>query len=118
MEKSKRDQILKLITKGFFNELINYGVDNHEIVTISANLLGELIQFKNGNTNQALYSSKFRKDLVEDGWDKYKILGLEGIEIRPLNIDLLDQMVDWLKDPAIEESFISLFPRTENQLKD
>ena len=31
-DKKQRDQMLKLVSKGFYNELTNYGVRKHEIV--------------------------------------------------------------------------------------
>ena len=32
----QRDQMLKLVAKGFYNELTNYGVRNHEIVQVAS----------------------------------------------------------------------------------
>jgi len=38
-----RDQMLKLVTKGFYNELINYGVQKEEILRVASHLLDNLL---------------------------------------------------------------------------
>ncbi|HEU4408175.1 MAG TPA: hypothetical protein VFS43_23130 [Polyangiaceae bacterium] len=40
----RRDQMSKLVAKGFFNELVNYGVRNEEIVRVASHLLGNLLE--------------------------------------------------------------------------
>src|ERR1700738_3505495 len=41
--KKQRERMLKLVSKGFYNELINYGVRKAEIVSVASNLLGNLL---------------------------------------------------------------------------
>ena len=39
----QRDQMLKLVAKGFYNELTNYGVRKHEIIQVASHLLDNLL---------------------------------------------------------------------------
>jgi hypothetical protein len=41
--KKQRDQMLKLVAKGFYNELTNYGVRKHEIIHVASHLLDNLL---------------------------------------------------------------------------
>jgi hypothetical protein len=41
--KKQRDQMLKLVAKGFYNELINYGVGQAEVITVASHLLDNLL---------------------------------------------------------------------------
>ena len=42
-EKKQRDQMLKLVSKGFYNELMNYGVRKDEILQVASHLLDNLL---------------------------------------------------------------------------
>lgn len=117
LEKTKRDQLLKLITKGFYNELVNYGVEGHEVVTISTHLLDELLSYKQNRNNQEYYSSELALDMVKDHWYDSSSLSLEGVTIRPLEHKFLPSMVPWLKDSWIDQSYIALYPKSEDRLK-
>src|SRR5258707_14385469 len=41
--KKQRDQMLKLVSKGFYNELINYGVRREEVLRVASHLLDNLL---------------------------------------------------------------------------
>src|SRR5439155_9465696 len=41
--KKQRDQMLKLVAKGFYNELINYGVGQPEVIRVASHLLDNLL---------------------------------------------------------------------------
>jgi hypothetical protein len=41
--KKQREQMLKLVAKGFYNELTNYGVRKDEIVWVASHLLDNLL---------------------------------------------------------------------------
>ena len=43
-DKKQRDQMLKLVAKGFYNELANYGVQKGEIILVASHLLDNLFQ--------------------------------------------------------------------------
>ena len=44
----RRDQILKLVTKGFFNELVNYGVVREEMIRVASHLLDHVLKQHEG----------------------------------------------------------------------
>ena len=115
LEKRKRNQMLRLVTKGFYNELMNYGVENHEVVTISAHLLDELMQYGKGNKNQD-YTSELRLDVIEDNWSEYGCISYEEVSIKPLQNENLSKLEPWLNEPWVDQSFIAFYPKTEKQL--
>ena len=41
--KKQRDRMLELVSKGFYNELINYGVRKDEIIRVASHLLDNLM---------------------------------------------------------------------------
>ncbi len=41
--RQQRDQMLKLVAKGFYNELANYGVQKDEILRVASHLLDNLM---------------------------------------------------------------------------
>ena len=41
--KQQRDQMLRLVSKGFYNELINYGVRKEESLRVASHLLDNLM---------------------------------------------------------------------------
>src|SRR6266568_8342970 len=67
--KQRRDQMLKLVTKGFYNELINYGVQKDEILRVASHLLDNLMaqQKKPGDAIQ-YYNRIFTLETVKDEW--------------------------------------------------
>ena len=52
VERRQQEQLLKLVTKGFYNELINYGVPRADIVTIASHLLGHVTAQEGESTTQ------------------------------------------------------------------
>jgi hypothetical protein len=41
--KKQRDQMLKLVSKGFYNELINYGMRRNKVLRVASHLLDNLL---------------------------------------------------------------------------
>jgi hypothetical protein len=55
--KRQRDQMLKLVAKGFYNELTNYGVRKEEILRVASHLLDNLMsQEKKPGTEVPYYN--------------------------------------------------------------
>jgi hypothetical protein len=42
-EKKQRAQMLKVVAKGFYNELVNYGVRKEEVLRVPSHLLDNLL---------------------------------------------------------------------------
>src|SRR6267378_1563391 len=67
--KKQRDQMLKLVSKGFYNELINYGVRKEEVLRVASHLLDNLLaQEKKPEASVQYYNRMFTLDTVQDEW--------------------------------------------------
>ena len=112
----QRDQMLKLITKGFYKELLNYGITKENIITVSSHLLDYLLKdLKNTTLNKSdeYYNSLFTIKNIKNEWNKNERLVLKDVSISPLKSDIYPQIAVWLSNPAIKYNFISLYPESE-----
>ena len=67
--KKQRDQMLKLVAKGFYNELTNYGVRKDEILWVGAHLLDNLLaQEKKPAEGVEYYDTIFTLGSAKDEW--------------------------------------------------
>ena len=117
--KKQRDQMLKLVAKGFYNELINYGVGKAEIVRVASHLLDNLLaQEKKPAKDVGYYNGIFTLASVKDEWADRKQLAVQHVTLRPLQMQVVSKIVGWLKDPAVRESFVPAFPESESELQE
>src|SRR5438132_1129918 len=116
--KQQRDQMLKLVSKGFYNELINYGVQKDEILRVASHLLDNLMsQEKKPGADIPYYNQIFTLDIVKDEWKERKQLAIEHVTLRPLQPPVIVKVIEWLKNPAVRESFVPAFPEKEVELQ-
>ena len=116
--KQERDQMLRLVSKGFYNELINYGVRKDEILRVASHLLDNLMaQEKKPGEGVQYYNHIFTLDTVKDEWKERKRLTVQHVVLRPLQPAVITKVVEWLKNPAIRESFVPAFPEQETDLQ-
>ncbi len=109
--------MLKIITKGFYKELVNYGIHERDIVTISTHLLDYVIKGSKFDKDNEYYNTLFTiKDIVDE-WNDGKRLSLKDVSISPLAPHMCSQVAAWLENPAIKYSFIPLFPDSEDVLR-
>src|SRR6266576_2202492 len=67
--KKQRDQMLKLVAKGFYNELINYGVGQAEVIRVASHLLDNLLaKGKKPDKDVGYYNEIFTLASVKDEW--------------------------------------------------
>ena len=117
--KKQRDQMLKLVAKGFYNELINYGVGKAEIVRVASHLLDNLLaQEKKPAKDVGYYNGIFTLASVKDEWADRNQLAVQHVTLRPLQMQVVSKIVGWLKDPAVRESFVPAFPENESELQE
>src|SRR2546428_5441352 len=103
--KQQRDQMLRLVTRGFYNELINYGVQKDEILRVASHLLDNLMaQGKKPGAGIQYYNQLFTVDSVKAEWTEHKQLAVQHVTLRPLQLPVVSKVVEWLKNPAIRES--------------
>jgi len=112
----QQDQMLKIITKSFYRELINYGIHEKDVVTISTYLLDCVMKEKVSSRKSEFYSQLFSIKDISDEWTAARKLTLHEVRISPLTPEMYAQVAVWLKNPTIKYSFISLFPDSESGL--
>ncbi len=117
-DKKKRDQMLKLVSKGFYNELINYGVRKEEVLRVASHLLDNLLaQAKRPAQGVEYYNAIFTVASVKDEWADHKQLVIQHVMLRPLQLPDITKVAAWLKVPAVRESFVPAFPENEKDLR-
>lgn len=115
----RRDQILKLVTKAFFNELTKYGIQKDEILRVASHLLDNVLAQadRSKGAPAAADGIPFTADAVVDEWPTKRQLTLDGVTLRPLEQALVPRVAAWLRLPAIRDSFVPPFPHDEADLR-
>ena len=110
------EQMLKLVAKGFYNELINYGVNEAEVLTVAGHLLDHVMR-KGGQANKEAeyYNRQFSIKDVRDDWAASSRLALAQVSIAPMDPLLIPRIAAWLQAPEIRESFYPRFPGSEEE---
>jgi RimJ/RimL family protein N-acetyltransferase len=117
--KKQRDQMLKLVAKGFYNELTNYGVGKPEIIRVASHLLDNLLaKEKKPDKDVGYYNGVFTLASVKDEWADRKQLAIQHVTLRPLQSQVVSKVVRWLKDRFMRESFVPAFPENESKLQE
>ena len=117
--KKQRDQMLKLVAKAFYNELINYGVGQAEVIRVASHLLDNLLaKEKKPDKDVGYYNGIFTLASVKDEWAERKQLALQHVTLRPLQKQVVNKVGDWLKDRAVRESFVPAFPENKSKLQE
>jgi RimJ/RimL family protein N-acetyltransferase len=116
--RQQRDQMLKLVAKGFYNEMTKYGVQKDEIVRVTSHLLDNLMSTPTRpDSTISYYNELFTLDSVRDEWQAHRQLSVQQVTIRPLQPGFVPRVAEWLKSPTIRESFVPAFPSTEAALE-
>jgi RimJ/RimL family protein N-acetyltransferase len=107
----QREQVLRLVTKGFFNELVNYGIKREEILRVASHLLDNVLS-QLGDRDQARPASRSSLSLqsVQDHWTDERCLSVGQVTLRPLARSLVPRVSEWLRAPGLSESFVPPFP--------
>jgi len=114
----QQEQMLKIITKGFYKELVNYGVHEKDIITISTHLLDLLIKDRLlSKNNNEYYDLLFTTNDIIDEWDVNNRIIIRDLSISPLEPGMCAQVAVWLRNPDIKYNFVSMFPDSENGLQ-
>ncbi len=113
-----REQMLRLVAKGFYNELVNYGVRREELLRVATHLLDNVLSQDDGvgQTRQTLGSNLGRSSLRDD-WKENRRLTVEHVTLRPLARDLVPRFSDWLRAPGVNDSFCPPFPTDDDSLE-
>jgi len=113
------EQMLRLVARGFYRELINYGVKEPQILTVASHLLDN-VTLKSPPACRALepYSRLFRIGDVVDEWTESQTLRIQEVTMVPLSLGEIPAILEWLERPVVRESFYPPFPQTEAELAD
>ena len=107
----QKDQMLRLVSRGFYNELINYGVKKHEVVKVASHLLDHLMEAGGGLDRSATYYNRhFNLATLRDEWRTGKRLSVHEVSIEPLPNSLHVELAGWLDAPRVRSSFVEDFP--------
>src|SRR3982074_1456896 len=90
------EQMLKLVAKGFYNELINYGVEKADVLSVAGHLLDNVMV--KGPTNKLVdyYNRLFTIKDVQNEWSAAKSLTLQQVTIAPMDPSLIPRIATWL----------------------
>jgi RimJ/RimL family protein N-acetyltransferase len=110
--------MLKLVAKGFYNELINYGVEKAHVLRVAGHLLDNVMnRVELADKQEDYYNRLFTIKQVCDEWAAAKRLSLQGVTLAPLDPALIPQLANWLRLPAIRDSFYPRYPESESDLR-
>lgn len=105
------EQMLKLVAKGFYKELINYGVKEPEILAVAGHLLDNVVlKSPPESKRDKAYDQLFTVRDVVDCWASEQRLGLHEVSLVPLQLEQVPQITAWLEVPRVRNSFFPRFP--------
>ncbi len=114
----QRDQMLKLVTKGFYHELTSFGVETKEVLKVASHLLDNLLSEKDPPENGTpSHNGLFNLETVQDDWAGNETITIQDVVLRPLRPSTVPLVVGWLADRKVRESFVPAFPETEQELQ-
>ena len=117
IDKLKQQKVLEIVSSSFYKELVKYGIDKSDIVSVSMNLLDYATNNNNGSSSTPKSLYEFNITDINDSWQKSKKLVLQDVSIQELKKDHINIIVDWLKSNEIHGTFIGFFPKEAKALK-
>jgi RimJ/RimL family protein N-acetyltransferase len=113
-----QQKMLKMVAKGFYNELVNYGIKGSQVLAVAGHLLDNLIDQKihAQNKKAEFYNSLFGIRDIQDQWQTAHCLTMHDVAIRPMPPTLVPLVLAWLSAPTIRENFYPPFPQNPEKL--
>ena len=117
ISKEKQEKILQIVSSSFYKELVKYGINSSDIISVSMNLLDFATDKKDDdNSNKELYGFKISD--VKDNWKSKKELSLNGIKIVEFQENHIRRVSEWLKNKDLDGTFIGYLPKSETELNE
>lgn len=115
--RQRQEQMLRLVANGFYNELIRYGVNGTEILTVAGHLLDNLNQ-KTCPARPKLeyYNQIFKIKDVRNEPGAAPCLALQDVSLSPLDLAQIPRLAAWLRTPVARDSFYPSYPASEAEL--
>ncbi len=111
------EQMLKLVAKGFYKELIKYGIEEPEVLTVAGHLLDNVALKSNPNrVPLETYSGQLSIKDVQDDWSESASLSMGNVTISPIQEIDFKIAVEWMRRPEIKKYFYPQFPDTVENL--
>jgi len=118
IDKEKQNQMLKLVTNSFFKELKNYGVDNKDIVKVSVNLLDYVTAAQEEQSSKTgSYNEIFTIGDIRNNFPENHSHSIKDVSLKPLDINMLPQLAEWLAAPEIKQTLIRFIPKSITELE-
>lgn len=105
----KREQLLRLVARGFHRELLKYGVEPPEVLAVATHLLDSLMSDEVPPDSRLLGDS-FRVSSVQDDWQSARLLHVGGVSLRPFDESDVPVLASWLSDAEVRNSFVPAYP--------
>ncbi|HYP76262.1 MAG TPA: GNAT family protein [Polyangiaceae bacterium] len=112
----KREQLLRLVARGFHRELLKYGVEPPEVMAVATHLLDNLLSNDEPPASRFLGGS-FRVSSVRDEWQSARQLQVGGVSLRPLDETDIPVVTAWLGDAEVRNSFVPAYPEGQAALR-
>lgn len=113
----QHEQMLRLVARSFYRELINYGVTVNDVLTVAGHLLDNVVQKDcPPGSSCDYYNRLFTVTDIRDEWRERERLSVGEVSIVPTAGDHLPLIAEWLSTPAIRDNFYPPFPDTEAEL--
>lgn len=118
INKLKQKQMLKIVSSSFYKELVKYGINQSDIVSVSMNLLDFVTESK---TTKAVKMDKlfdFSIEDIHDNWQENNAINLKDVNIKPLAKENIGQVAEWLREKELKGTFIDFFPKDTDHLEE
>ena len=112
----KREQLLRLVARGFHRELLKYGVEPPEVMAVATHLLDNLLSNDEPPASRFLGGS-FRVSSVRNEWQNARQLQVGGVSLRPLDETDIPVVTAWLGDAEVRNSFVPAYPEGQAALR-
>jgi len=109
----QREQLLRMVARGFHRELLKYGVEPPEVMAVATHLLDNLMSDDEPPASRFLGDS-FRVSSVRDDWQSNRRLQVGGISLRPLQESDMPSIAEWLSDAELRNSFVPSYPEGQS----
>jgi RimJ/RimL family protein N-acetyltransferase len=115
--KQHHDKMLRLVARSFYHELINYGVNEAQVLSVAGHLLDNVMQKgPHGGKNGNFYNQLFTTRDIVDEWLTTRRLSVHQVSIVPLDLACVPQVAQWLEAPEIRHSFYPTYPSSVEEL--
>jgi RimJ/RimL family protein N-acetyltransferase len=116
---ARREQMVKLVAKSFYKELVNYGVRENEILKVASHLLDNLMA-RGDQPKEGIqyYNELFTLGSIKDEWEQSRRLEVDHVSIRPIDPEVIGKLGGWLASSGVRDSFVSAFPEDGQALRE